>query len=51
MNYIKEFVLKEDAVEAMEWLAIVAVAAGLIIIVANCGKKLQSKMKNITSNI
>ena len=51
MNYVKDFVLKEDAVEAMEWLAIVAVAAGLIVIAANCGKKLQSKMKNIASNI
>lgn len=51
MNYIKDFILKEDAVEAMEWMAIVAVAATLIVIAAKCGKKLQSKMKNIASNI
>ena len=49
--YLSSFVKEENAVEAMEWMAIVAVAAILIGIAVKCGKKLQSKMKNIASNI
>ena len=37
MDYIKHFIKEEDAVEAMEWMAIVAVAAVLITIAAKCG--------------
>lgn len=52
MNYyFNSFIKNEDGVEAMEWMAIVAVAAILIGIAVKCGNKLQSKMKNIASNI
>ena len=50
-SYFNSFIKAEDGVEAMEWMAIVAVAAILIVIAAKCGKKLQSKMRNIASNI
>ena len=50
-RYLSSFVNDEDAVEAMEWMAIVAVAAILIVIAVKCGNKLLSKMKNIASNI
>lgn len=50
-SYFDSFIKGEDGVEAMEWMAIVAVAAILIVIAAKCGNKLQSKMKNIASNI
>lgn len=49
--YVRSFVKDEEGVEAMEWMAIVAVAAILIGIAFKCGNKLQSKMKNIASNI
>ena len=49
--YVRSFVKDEEGVEAMEWMAIVAVAAILIGIAVKCGNKLQSKMKNIASNI
>ena len=48
---VRSFVKDEEGVEAMEWMAIVAVAAILIGIAVKCGNKLQSKMKNIASNI
>ena len=44
-RYLSSFVNDEDAVEAMEWMAIVAVAAILIVIAVKCGNKLLSKMK------
>lgn len=50
-SYLNSFVKNENGVEAMEWMAIVAVAAILIGIAVKCGNKLQSKMKNIASNI
>lgn len=49
--YVRSFVKDEEGVETMEWMAIVAVAAILIGIAVKCGNKLQSKMKNIASNI
>ena len=50
-SYLNLFVKNENGVEAMEWMTIVAVAAILIGIAVKCGNKLQSKMKNIASNI
>ena len=49
--YFKSFIKNEEGVEAMEWMAIVTVAAILIGIAVKCGNKLQRKMKNIASNI
>ena len=50
-SYVKNFIKEEEGVEAMEWMAIVGVAAILIVIAAKCGNKLQTKLKNIASNI
>ena len=50
MDYIKHFIKEEDAVEAMEWMAIVAVAAVLITI-AKCGAAIKSKLIAIAQSI
>ena len=51
MDYIKHFIREEDAVEAMEWMAIVAVAAVLITIAAKCGAAIKSKLIAIAQSI
>ena len=51
MDYIKHFIKEEDAVEAMEWMAIVAVAAVLITIAAKCGPAIKSKLIAIAQSI
>ena len=51
MDYIKHFIKEEDAVEAMEWMAIVAVAAVLITIAAKCGAAIKSKVIAIAQSI
>lgn len=39
IKYIREFVKDESGVELIEWLAILGVVAGLIIIAAEVGEK------------
>lgn len=50
-TYLKKFIRDEDGVEAMEWMAIVAVAAALIAIAASCGDKLKDKLSGIANSI
>lgn len=51
MKYLKDFFHEEDAVETMEWIAIITVAAALIVIVSRCGTKIKSKLSGIASAI
>lgn len=51
MNYINLFLKNEDGVETMEWIAIISVTAGLIVIAAKCGNKLKRKLSNIAGSI
>ena len=46
-RYIKDFLLEENAVEAIEWLAILAVCSVLIGIAATMAKTIKAKMSNI----
>ena len=51
MSYLKEFINNENGVETMEWIAIISVTAGLIVIAAKCGNKLKQKLSGIAGNI
>lgn len=51
MKYINEFISDEDGVETMEWIAIISVTAGLIVIAAKCGNKLKQKLSGIVGSI
>ena len=46
IKYIREFVKDESGVELIEWLAILGVVAGLIIIAAEVGEKVKSRLSN-----
>lgn len=50
-RYISDFIKEEDGVEAMEWLAIVCVAAALIGIAAKCADAIKTKIVGVASYI
>lgn len=50
-TYMRDFLKNEEGVEAMEWLAIVTVAAALIAIAAAFGDKIKAKLSNAASHI
>lgn len=49
--FFEDFIKEEDGVEAMEWLAIVCVAAVMIAIAAKCADAIKSKMTSVASYI
>ena len=51
MKYINEFISDENGVETMEWIAIISVTAGLIVIAVKCGNKLKQKLSGIVGSI
>lgn len=51
MKYINEFINDENGVETMEWIAIISVTAGLIVIAVKCGNKLKQKLSGIVGSI
>lgn len=46
-KYVKRFIEEEDGVEAIEWLAILAVAAALIGVAATIAKEIKARMSNL----
>lgn len=50
-SYLSCFIHKEDGVETMEWIAIISVTAGLIVIAAKCGNKIKRKLSGIAGSI
>ena len=51
IKYIREFIKDESGVELIEWLAILGVVAGLIIIAAKVGEKVKSRLSHAASYI
>ena len=51
IKYIREFVKDESGVELIEWLAILGVVAGLIIIAAEVGEKVKRRLSHAASYI
>ena len=51
MRYFNEFLHEDDAVESMEWLAILVVAAAVIGIAIACGKTIKAKLTNAVTYI
>lgn len=49
--YLKQFIYNEDGVETIEWIAILAVTAGLIAIVGSAAKTVKGKLKGVAKAI
>lgn len=47
-QYIKNFIIEESGVETIEWVGVLAVAAGLIAVIAKVGSSM--KRKEIKAN-
>lgn len=50
-KYLKCFISETNAVETIEWIAILSVAAALIIIAAKCGNAIRNKLSVAISYI
>lgn len=51
MAYFKQFIKKEEGVETMEWIAIIAVTAVLIAACAGIARVLKDRMKGISNKV
>lgn len=50
-KYVCEFRNSEEGIETMEWIAILAVVAALIVICARVGTSVKEKLENVADNI
>ena len=46
-NYIKDFVKNENGIETIEFIAMVAVAAALVIVITGIGQSMASKATDV----
>lgn len=49
--YLKQFLREEDGVETIEWIAILAVSAGIIAVVGSAAKAVKGKLKGVANAI
>lgn len=50
-KYFNEFVANENGIETMEWIAILAVAAALIVICARIASSVKEKFEGVADNL